>query len=97
MVQQKLFMLRIVQRRFHKSPEQRMRPVRTGFKLWMGLSCQKPGMRRNLDHLHDSSVWRQTGEKHSVLRENRAEIIIYLIAMAMPLFNVSSAVKGACF
>ena len=77
---------------FHKSAEQRMRTVRTGFELRMCRS-DKEWMIRKLYHLHNTSVRRNAGEHHAVFGQHFAIIVVKLITMTMALLDRLLAVK----
>ena len=71
----------------HKAPEQRMWPVGAGFELRVSLSGYVKGVSAQLAHFHDASVGRGAGETKSVFREGGPEIIVDLIAVAVPLVD----------
>ena len=70
--------------------------VRAGFQLRMCLGCDEPRMRRDLDHLNDTSVWGNSGEHHAILLKNGAVIVVDLIAMTMTLMNRLLTVELVC-
>ena len=73
-----------------------MGAVWPGFQLWMGLSGDKPGVGRNLDHLHDPSVRGKSGKLHAMGGQVIPEIIVDLIAMAVPFLDLICPVQFIC-
>src|SRR5258708_16815323 len=66
-------------RRRDEAGEQRMRARRPRLELGMELTPDEPGMRRQLDDLHELSVRRQPAEPHTVVYENAAILIRHLL------------------
>ena len=54
-------------------------------------------MIRKFYHLNNASVRRSTTEFHAVFRENRAEVIVYFVTMAVTFFNIFSAIQFISF
>ena len=59
----------------------------------MSLGCDEERMILQLDHLHDTSIWRQAGEGHAMLGQDRTIIVVDLIAMAVTLMDQLFAVQ----
>src|SRR5258708_36159940 len=79
-------------RRRDEAGEQRMRARRPRLELGMELTPDEPGMRRQLDDLHELSVRRQPAEPHTVVYEKVAILIRHLVAVTMALADLADAV-----
>ena len=60
-----------------------MRPVWPGFEFGMCLSGDKPRMGRNFDHFDDPAVRGKTAQRHAVLLQYFAVIVVYFITVAV--------------
>ena len=83
----------ILQCSFNESLEQWMRSVWSGFQLRMRLSCDKPWMRRDLNHLYNTAVRWKSAKRHSVFFKNFTVVIVYFITMTMTFFNLFLSIQ----
>ena len=60
----------------------------------MRLCGDKPWVARQLDHFHDPSVRRQTGQHQALFGQYVTEIIVYLITVAVPFVNGLFPIQG---
>ena len=77
----------------HESFEERMWTVRPGFELRMCLCRNEPRMGRDLDHLDDAAVRRESAQRHPVFLQDVAVIVVYFIAVAVAFADLSCAVQ----
>ena len=77
--------------------EQRMRVVRAGVELRMGLRGEEVRMIRQLEHLDDAAVRRHAAQAHTGVRQRGAVVVVDLVAVAVALVDERLAIelKGA--
>ena len=78
---------------FYEAFEQRVRAVRSGFQFRMSLRSDKERMLFQFHHLYDTPVRRKTGEGQTVIGQSFPVIIIYFIAVSVPLLNVIRSIE----
>ena len=65
-----------------------MRAVRAGFQLRMRLGGDEERVILQLDHLDDAAVRGKAGERHAVVGQDAAEVIVDLVAMSVALMDL---------
>src|ERR1041385_6441119 len=75
-----------------------MRICGAGAKLRVELSCDEPGMARQLDHLYEIIAGAYTAENHSVLFKNILERVVHFITVTMAFVRqfFFICLKGFC-
>ena len=71
--------------------------VRSGFQLRVCLGCDEEWVILQLDHLYDTSIRGQTGENHAMAGQDRTEIIIDLVPMAVTFMDQFLAIQFVSF
>src|SRR5260221_11251917 len=78
--------------RRNEAGEQRMGARRPRLELGMELAPDEPGMRRQLDDLHELPIRRQPAEPHTVVDEEVAILVRNLVAVTMWLADLGDAI-----
>src|SRR4051812_10242616 len=83
----------MVERGADESREQRMGAHRPGLQFGMELTADIPGMLRQLDHLDERAVRRESRAAHAELRQYVAIGVGHLVAVAMTLADLGRIVR----
>ena len=79
--------------RINETAEEGMRPVRPRLELGMGLRGDEEGVGRNLDHLDDPPIGRESDRSETLIEKGVAIIVVDLVTMAMPFVYLLGAVE----
>ena len=84
------------ERRANKGEEERVRSQRLRLELGMELAAEKPGMPWRFDDLHVLAVGRAACDAEPGIGERLFVFAIELVAVAVALGDLGSAVRAEC-
>ena len=73
--------------------EQGMRPIGPALELGVRLRANKEWVVGNLDHFHQTIIWRHAADRHSMLNQLLSKIVVDFKSVPVPLGDASFAIE----